>query len=339
MRDISKSPSFIKGVGITFVRSDVRLNFKGILTSTTKALKPKVRPRMCRFLCYKGAEILLADLLYRPKHSLILQSFKAAERPEPLNGDGFGVGWYATGITPTPCVFRSLTPAWSNHNLHSLSEHVRSGCFFAHVRAASPGMDVCEANCHPFQHGRFLWMHNGTIEGFRRIRRRLRASLPDQFYNTIEGTTDSEHAFAVFLQQLGDIERVCSARDMGQALVLTIAQLERWTAEGGFSAPSYYNFAVTDGQSIAAVRYISDPTKEPASLYYSAGGKYQCTDGICQFAAGHGSERTIIIASERLNENPADWIRVAPNHVLTVTPEGTVNVDLMEVVRLDSGHG
>ena len=237
---------------------------------------------MCRFLCYMGPEVLLTDLLYRPKNSLILQSYKSRERKEPLNGDGFGVGWYAPQISPTPCVFTSLTPAWNNQNLRRLSEHVKSPCFFAHVRAASPGMRVCEANCHPFQHGRYLWMHNGTIQGFRQIRRRLRSSLPDSLYNAIEGTTDSEHAFAVFLNLLGDTKRQHSASEMGQVLVNTVKELERWTAETENSAPSYYNFAVTDGQNVAATRYVSDPTVEPASLYFAAGRKYQCADGVCQ---------------------------------------------------------
>ncbi|SRR6266496_867900 len=337
MRDRSKSLSFITEGNIISARLAVGLSFKDILTITSKAPKQKVRSRMCRFLCYKGPAILLADLLYRPQNSLIRQSFKAKERTEPLNGDGFGVGWYATNISPTPCVFTSLTPAWSNQNLRRLSEHVESSCFFAHVRAASPGMRVCEANCHPFQHGRFLWMHNGTIEGFWQIRRRLRASLPDQLYDAIQGTTDSEHAFAVFLQLLGDTERMCSAKEMGQALVLTIAQLERWTAETGSSAPSYFNFAVTDGQSVAAVRYVSNPTVEPASLYYSVSGKPQVTGRVCQSAEPHdGNERTVVVASERLNEDSTDWIRVAPNHILTITQELTVNVELMDVVRLGS---
>jgi len=125
---------------------------------------------MCRFVCYRGPEILLADLLYKPTNSLIRQSFHAKERTEPLNGDGFGVGWYAPQISSTPCVFASLTPAWSNQNLRQISEHVKSGCFFAHVRAASPGMPVSEANYHPFQYGRFLWMHNGGIRDFWRIK-------------------------------------------------------------------------------------------------------------------------------------------------------------------------
>ena len=234
-----------------FARLAAGLSFKGTPRITSKALKQKVRPKMCRFLCYKGPEILLADLLYRPQHSLILQSH-AKERTEPLNGDGFGIGWYASQISSTPCVFASLTPAWSNHNLRQLSEHVKSSCFFAHVRAASPGMRVSEVNCHPFQYGRLLWMHNGGIRDFWRIKRRLRASLPDQLYNMIEGTTDSEHAFAVFLHLLGDTDRISGAREMGQALVNTIERLERWTAETGLSGPSYYNFAVTDGQSVAA---------------------------------------------------------------------------------------
>ncbi len=215
---------------------------------------------MCRFLCYMGPEILLSDLLYHPENSLILQSYKSKERKEPLNGDGFGVGWYAPQNSPTPCVFTSITPAWSNENLLRLSEHIKSPCFFAHIRAASPGMKVSELNCHPFQSGRYLWMHNGTIAGFWQIRRRLRESLPDLLYNTIEGTTDSEHAFSVFLNLLGDTDSQHSASEIGQALVSTVSQLERWTAETKTAAPSYYNFAVTDGQSVAAIRYVSDPT-------------------------------------------------------------------------------
>jgi glutamine amidotransferase len=290
---------------------------------------------MCRFICYRGPEILLADLLYRPANSLIRQSFKARERSEPLNGDGFGVGWYVPQINSTPCVFASVTPAWSNQNLRRLSEHVKSDCFFAHVRAASPGMRVSEANCHPFQYRRFLWMHNGATPDFHRIKRRLRTSLPDHLYNNIGGTTDSEHAFAVFLHLLGETERIYSAREIGRALVKTIAQLERWSAEAGCSGPSYYNFAVTDGQNVAAVRYVSDAAIEPASLYYSTGGKYECSsDGVCTFCEGPACERTVIIASERLTTDPKDWIRLAPNHLLTITLDLTVNVELIDVARI-----
>jgi glutamine amidotransferase len=74
---------------------------------------------MCRFLVYIGKEpVLLADLLTRPSHSIIQQSWDSRERMTagPLNGDGFGVGWYAA-FDPTPCIFTSINPAWNNLNL------------------------------------------------------------------------------------------------------------------------------------------------------------------------------------------------------------------------------
>jgi predicted glutamine amidotransferase len=56
-------------------------------------------------------------------------------------------------------------------------------------------------------------------------------------------------------------------------------------------------------------------------------------EDACQFADCHPSERSIVIASERLNENDSDWIRVAPNHVLTVGRDREVNVELMGIER------
>lgn len=285
---------------------------------------------MCRFVAYTGGKRPLADLISRPENSLIRQSFKSKERSEPLNGDGFGVGWYGPEITGEPCVFTSITPAWSNRNLLSLAEHIESGCFFAHIRAASPGMLVSEVNCHPFRNGRFLWMHNGTIEGFPSLKRRLRASLPDELYHAIEGTTDSEHAFMVFLSFLGPETANTKAADLADSLVKTIWQLEEWGRETGIERPSIYNFAVTDGQNLATVRYVSDPQIEPISLYFSKRGKYQCCNGKPEIVMDCcADESGIIVASEPLTQRSEDWTRVAPNHVLMVDGEMNAHVRLM----------
>ena len=284
---------------------------------------------MCRFVGYIGRKIMLADLISRPENSLIRQSYKARERLEPLNGDGFGIGWYAPEITIEPGVFKSLTPAWGNRNLLNLAEHIESGCFFAHVRAASPGMLVSETNCHPFRSGRYLWMHNGTIEGFSLIKRRLRSTLPDEIYQLIEGTTDSEHAFAVFLNFLGEKTEKLNAACLANGLVETIWQLEEWAREAGITKPSIYNFAVTDGENLATVRYVSDPQIEPITLYFSKSGKYQCCNGEARIVDCCGEESGIIIASERLTNEIGDWTRVAPNHVVTIDSQLKVNVRLM----------
>lgn len=119
---------------------------------------------MCRWLAYSGTPILLENLLYRPVHSLIDQSLHARMGVETTNGDGFGIGWYVPD-KDSPAVVRDIGPAWSDRNLREIAGHVVSPLFFAHIRA-STGTAVQQTNCHPFRHGRWMWMHNGAIEGF-----------------------------------------------------------------------------------------------------------------------------------------------------------------------------
>lgn len=288
---------------------------------------------MCRFLAYAGTPLLLSDLLYRPINSLIMQSYQAKERPEPLNGDGFGVGWYVPEIDPSPCVQRSVSPAWSNRNLQNLAAKISAAHVFAHVRAASPGMMVMEANVHPFAYDRFMWMHNGAVADFHKIRRHLRESLRDEFYNMITGTTDSEHAFALFLNNLHTAFTDASAKQMRAALVETIRQLNNLTRDAGITAPSYYNFAVTDGQTLVASRYCSQEDTPGASLHYSRGLRFECLpDGACDMHTVTEAEAAsaVIISSERLTEAASDYPDVPDNHTVTVLPDLTVQLELIE---------
>ncbi len=118
---------------------------------------------MCRWLAYSGTPLLLDTILYKPAHSLIDQSLHSKLGVETTNGDGFGVGWYPVGGGDgTPALMRDVGPAWNNRNLRELADHVTSPLFFAHIRA-STGTAVQQTNCHPFRHGRWMWMHNGSI--------------------------------------------------------------------------------------------------------------------------------------------------------------------------------
>jgi predicted glutamine amidotransferase len=289
---------------------------------------------MCRFLTYAGAPLLLADLLYRPVNSLIMQSHHARERIEPLNGDGFGVGWYVPEIDPTPCVQRSVTPAWSNHNLQALAAKTRAESLFAHVRAASPGMAVTEANVHPFSYDRFMWMHNGAVASFRQIERRLRDGLKDEFYNMIEGTTDSEHAFALFLNSLRAPFGEVSGEEMRRALVETIERLNALSRDARITEASYYNFAVTDGHSTVVSRYCSGAGLKGNSLYYSRGLRFECLpDGLCDMhtVTGGDEARAVIVASERLTDDDADWTQVPDNHTIMVLPDLSVKIERIDL--------
>ena len=184
---------------------------------------------MCRFALYIGPPIKLEDLLTLPENSLIAQSRCGgnvsnllgveqselwceglnAKLNERVNGDGFGVAWYDRRVASEPCLFKLAWPAWHDRNLFDLAKFVNSGLILAHVRAATSSASrvqgptpVSEQNCHPFRYRRWTFMHNGMVPCFSRLRRRLRSLLPDKLYEGLEGTTDSEHLFALFLAQL-----------------------------------------------------------------------------------------------------------------------------------------
>ena len=151
---------------------------------------------MCRWLAYSGSPILLEKALYSPVHSLIDQSLHSELGAETTNGDGFGVGWYDD--QPTPGVFRSIEPAWNDQNLRELAGHVASGHFFAHIRAAI-GSPVQQTNCHPFRHGRWLFMHNGYVAELPRVRRDLLLAIDESLFPEITGTADTEILFHLAL--------------------------------------------------------------------------------------------------------------------------------------------
>ena len=151
---------------------------------------------MCRWLAYSGSPVCLEDLLFKPKNSLVVQSQHSKLGATTTNGDGFGVGWY--GALETPGVFRSTEPAWNDRNLRELSALASSRRVFAHIRA-STGSAVQQTNCHPFRHGRWLWMHNGFLDGFPVMKRDLAFAVDPALFHEIEGSTDSEMLFFLAL--------------------------------------------------------------------------------------------------------------------------------------------
>jgi hypothetical protein len=135
-------------------------------------------------------------LLFEAQNSLINQSLACQRGSVATNGDGFGVGWY--GTQDKPGLYRDIRPAWNDDNLRSLAEQIEARLFFAHVRA-STGTPTTRQNCHPFRHGNWLFMHNGRIGGYDKVRRDLEFRIAPHLYNDRIGTTDSEIIFLLLL--------------------------------------------------------------------------------------------------------------------------------------------
>lgn len=282
---------------------------------------------MCRLLAYKGTPVLLDDLLYKPKNSLVNQSLHAREIEEPLNGDGFGVGWYVPEVNVEPINFVSVNPAWSNRNLRSMASKIRTECLVAHVRAASVG-EVSESNCHPFQYNNLLMAHNGGIEEFGKVKRKIREPLTNELYNWIKGQTDSEHIFASLLNYLFKTHRTIGTDEVADAFDHTFRNVKHLMAENDIKEPAYLNMVLTNGLFIVATRWVSDPKEEALTMYHSEGSRYVVEDGTTKLEAPEDDDHAVLVVSEKLTDGP-QWTLIPNNHLVMV--EQNLNVRIRPI--------
>lgn len=251
----------------------------------------------------------------------------------PINGDGFGVGYYPQNrddpeLSSGPCVYAAITPAWNNQNLARLAEKTKSDLVFAHVRASTAGV-LSETNCHPFIYNTLMFMHNGHVSGFSRIKKRIADHVREPYFLMVQGGTDSEWVFALFLNCLEDLG--CDPSDpngnyghrkLRLALLDTIEKIKDWTKAVNSSDddPSLLNIAITDGQSVVVSRYVTSSTEEAASLHFSSGTKFfEYSPGQFRMERRDRGQNIIMVASEPLTFERNDWITIPTNTVLSIS--------------------
>jgi len=267
---------------------------------------------MCRWFAYRGAPLRTSELLLHPVHSIVAQSLSSPLGAEPVNGDGFGFGWYPASGDGPPGVFRSIEPAWHDRNLCSLSEAIESPLFFCHVRAAA-GPPIQQTNCHPFRYDGWLFMHNGGIADFARVKRELVLGVDPELYPLMLGTTDSEVLFHLALT-LGLRE------DPVGALTRAIGFVEKVGHDHDVRFPFQGSVAVTDGDSIWAVRYSS--MGRSRSLFHSTAitdlrAMYPDEERLSLF-----SDDACVIVSEPINDLPGAFAEVPESTVAILDAAG-----------------
>lgn len=282
---------------------------------------------MCRLVAYLGKKVLLEDILVKPINSIIMQSLHARESTIPTNGDGFGVGWYTPEINDEPALFTSVFPAWNDRNLLHLTAKIKSGCFFSHIRAASVG-GINPYNCHPFIHGKWMLMHNGDIYNFVAIKRHLRHILDDEIYQWIQGETDSEHFFALFLQlsKNKDLTNLVIVADIFEETFKVIQDLQNKYGEKG---PSFFNICLTDGRRLIASRYCTDKKTKPESLHYLTNSNF-ATPGHFHREKKFSKHDGVMVTSETLTDFKAEWREVPANHLLLVDEACRIQLRMIE---------
>jgi glutamine amidotransferase len=170
------------------------------------------------------------------------------------------------------------------------------------VRAAT-GTPVQETNCHPFRHGRWLFVHNGYVTDFARIRRELLWAVRPDLFNGMLGSTDSELLFHLALtfglddDPVGALERMAGF-------------VEAVGAANGIAEPLQMTIGLTDGRLLRAVRYASGPVVN--SLHVSEDiaavqALYPENERLQHFSDG-----ARVVVSEPLVELPGLWREVRP---------------------------
>ncbi len=266
---------------------------------------------MCRWLAYSGAPILLEEVLFKTDHSLIDQSLRAMDSHNTTNGDGFGIGWY--GKRDVPGVYKDIRPAWNDMNLQALAAQIESPMFLAHVRATT-GSPVQRTNCHPFNHKKWLFVHNGLVNEYEKLHRDLALAIAPELFPLIGGTTDSELMFLLALSFGMD-------GDVHAGLARMAGLIEHKAELHGIENALQMTLGISDGESLYAVRYSTEG--ESRSLFHSAS-----RDATMEIApdAGRFSRDARAIVSEPLNNLEAEWIPVPEASFLTIT-RGKITCD------------
>lgn len=293
---------------------------------------------MCRAVAYLGQPIELANLLHRPKNGLVAQSVDPKQL-HMLNLAGFGMcAW--TEPDEDPLEYRSTAVPVYDRNLASLARHVQSHCWLGHIRGIPyrPGASFGAANLHPFRHPgeRLTLAHNGDLAGFERLRPALAARMDLDRALAVRGTTDSEWIYALLLDVLGSDEVTMASLE--SALRRTIAVIREARAEVGIDTSSSMNLFITDGTTMAVVRYTFDfgryaldPQKvheantRYLSLWYATGGTFEPDErGHWGLTRTEAQAATLVCASEPLSADPSSWVEVPEYSVLMARRDGDV---------------
>ncbi|MGH3254573.1 MAG: ergothioneine biosynthesis protein EgtC [Streptosporangiaceae bacterium] len=239
---------------------------------------------MCRHLAYLGPPVTLRSAIIDPPHGLYRQAWAPRyQRPGAVNADGFGVGWYCSDRDdPQPARYRQAIPIWADESFADLARVTRTGALLATVRNATPGTSHGPAAVGPFRHERWLFSHNGVLDGWPSSTAGVAATLPTVSLLELEARVDSALAWALVLHRL----RAGLAPDV--ALADTIGALNAAGVTGNF------NFLLTDGRVIAA-------TAAGHTLYYRE------ADG------------GVTVASEPADDDPG-WIVVPGGSLVTAVP-------------------
>jgi predicted glutamine amidotransferase len=216
--------------------------------------------------------------------------------------DGWGFAWYRPEDGRLE-VAKAPEQAQDSPAFAQAATQIRTDMLIGHLRWATPGMDLCSENTHPFARGSVAFAHNGSLAPLEAIEELIapaeRASL--------EGTTDSER---YFLALLTAIERTGDAEQALRDLIAALHRRARSTCLNALLLTPQALYVVCDWAADAPmVRQDADYYR----IYY------------------HTSPEGVLVGSSGWQQG-GDWTELKDGHALVVE-RGTLHTHVVELDR------
>lgn len=241
-------------------------------------------------------------------HQSLVSAENALARQSLEHKDGWGIAYY---VSRYPHLIRNDQQAFNDALFRDLSAIVATQTFIAHIRRATVGKNRV-LNCHPFQHGSWVFAHNGEIGGYGNdegLRIRIVDLIDARFRPFVFGDTDSEVIFHLFLSRLA--RRVSDIQNPGVSVNHVISALQdtvKSILEVADEQRTHLNFLIANGDMLVGYRFRKD-------LYFST-YKKQCPErntcyayeaARCEQEPPDGIVKHLILSSERIADNPNVW--------------------------------
>lgn len=205
---------------------------------------------MCRLFGFRS-------VIQSQVHRSLVSADNALMQQSERHPDGWGVAYYLAGA---PHVIKSVSTAVDDHLFQHVSGVVTSETVLAHLRKATQG-DLSIINTHPYQHGHWVFAHNGNIKGFDEVRDELVRKIPPVLRRFILGKTDSEVLFYLLLGKMAqrcEIERhgypLEDLREAACEMVEEVTTLvgDLCEDDGGPPHETFLTFLITNGRTMLA---------------------------------------------------------------------------------------
>jgi len=287
---------------------------------------------MCRILSYLGKPIVVEELLYKPDNSFIKQSYHPHYMSHLLNLAGFGmVAWDGVSNNPDfPYLYKTPQLPFYDENLRNLTKKIMPKCMLAHLRGVeyTNKQIVSSQNVHPFlfDNSNLALAHNGALFEFDTMKYDLLEYIKPDFIKEIKGSTDSEWIYAILLSQFPSLNAHIEIEGISQAIIETLKILQRVRHKHNIIINSPVNLFVTNGEFIAATRFVFDfgwypkhsisPHASYHTLWYTYGDSYGYFDNEYKMKSS-AEKSSIIISSEPLTQDTTTWMSV-PEYTLII---------------------